>query len=90
MLNKEVLIVKLHIWPKTDLGRISSLLGLVFVFLLLLKGAPLPDFFSGSLAIAASLIGMDAFIKRDTSILVLFSVLTGIYTIGFGISNFIF
>jgi len=80
----------MHIWPKTEMGKISSLLGLVFLFLLALSGVPLPDFFSGMLAFVGSLIGIAAFCKRDNSLLVLFSVLTGIYSVGCGISNLMF
>ena len=82
--------MKLHILPKTDMGKISSLLGLTFIFLLALRGEPLPDFFSGMLAFLASLIGVAAFCKRDNSLFVIFSVLAGIYSVGCGISNLLF
>lgn len=82
--------MKLHIWPKTDLGKISSLLGLVFVILLALSGVPIPDVFSGMLSFVGSLIGVAAFCKRDNSLFVLFSILTGIYSLGCGISNLLY
>ena len=73
--------MKIYIWPKTYLGKIASLLSLVFIFLLALTGVYVPDHFSGMLGLVAASIGIVALKNKDNSLFVYISLLVGIYVI---------
>lgn len=76
--------MKITLVPKTDLGKLASILCIAFIIMILLKssvGFPLPTFMISGIGAAGFVVGVIAIIKKDRSIGSFLSILVGVVII---------